>query len=130
MEVKNNRGSRTIDFSSLPWSDHPFIAGVETRSVQTEIRGHSAEDAMIIRLKPGEVAPWHTHDGSCETAWVIAGRGVLVTRESSREVAHPLQAETAILVPAGLTHKVENDGDESLLIFAIHSTVEGRKDGE
>ena len=96
---------------------------------------------MVIRLEPGEGAPWHTHEGSCETAWVISGKGTLVTREPSekpsgaisrdaakpgrawREESHPLGNETAILIPAGLLHMVENDGTEPLVIFAIHSTI-------
>lgn len=118
-----------------------MVAGIETRVVRTGIPDHSAEDAMVIRLGSGEVAPWHTHDETCETAWVVSGTGTLVTREaikklpggvpgtaaesglSYREDPHPLRSETVILIPAGLQHMVENDGTEPLVIFAIHSAT-------
>ena len=68
-------------------------------------------------FEPGTWIQWHTHAVETETAFVLAGQGVIVTDE--RE--YPVSARTGMTIPPGIRHCVRNTGDEPLDILAMHT---------
>ncbi|MBS3734896.1 MAG: cupin domain-containing protein [Phycisphaerae bacterium] len=77
---------------------------------------HDSEHAQVVHLTmtPGQgLRPHITPVDVC--FYVLAGRGTVEIGAASREVG----PETLVESPAGIRHRWQNDGDETLSILVI-----------
>lgn len=117
------------DFDNLPWMPHPTIPGVTTRFREVAVATHPVVDALIARVEPNQWIPWHRHEASAELAYVIEGMGKLwetlfvdsVEDGTGGEKARELRPGSALFIPVGAWHAVENIGNSYLTIFAAHT---------
>jgi mannose-6-phosphate isomerase-like protein (cupin superfamily) len=66
----------------------------------------------------GSMIPNHKHDDSEEVLFLISGRAKIVIEGEGEWEIGP---ETAFYSPLGVTHRVENIGDEPLRIVWVYS---------
>ena len=66
----------------------------------------------------GSMIPNHKHDNSEEVLFLISGRAKIVIEGEGEWEIGP---ETAFYSPLGVTHRVENIGDEPLRIVWVYS---------
>ncbi len=117
------------DLESMPWMPHPTIPGVTTRFREVSLATHPVVDTMIARVEPEKWIPWHRHGESAELAYVIEGIGRLWETDSADcgesgsdgAEARDLRPGSALFIPVGACHAVENIGTSYLIIFAAHT---------
>jgi mannose-6-phosphate isomerase-like protein (cupin superfamily) len=112
-----------VDFNQQDWSDHPTIPGVAVKLFQPDASG-SPEDLLIARVEPGGTIPWHVHS-TVEIAYFLQGTGSLSTSATeARDQVHAVAVAggTGLVVPAGVWHSLQNTGDDTLLVFALHTS--------
>jgi mannose-6-phosphate isomerase-like protein (cupin superfamily) len=63
-----------------------------------------------VEIGPGTRTNAHTHTNEEQTYYILEGAGILY----ADDVAYPISAQTAIVIPAGVKHALENTGDTSL----------------
>lgn len=63
-----------------------------------------------VAIEPGKKTNSHYHEAEEQTYYILGGRGLLYVGEEVYEVS----AQTAILIPPGQSHALENTGDETL----------------
>lgn len=78
---------------------------------------------VLMALKPGEEIGSEVHDDRDQFFRVEAGRGEVVIDGK----AHPVEADMAIIVPAGARHNVRNTGDAWLKLYTLYSPPEHRE---
>ena len=76
--------------------------------------------AGLLRLRPGGIEPTHLHVDGEHHMWVLAGR-VLIDDTA-------LGAGSYLHVPARLTHRVQDDGEGSL-VFYVYCPADGNSAG-
>lgn len=71
---------------------------------------------------PGEGSVFHNHPGSEELCYVIGGSGAILDME--KNVHLHFQKGDLLLVGRGEIHRIQNDGNEPLLMLMVctHST--------
>ncbi len=108
-------------FGAMEWLPHPTLPGIATRFCPINLAGHPAVDTLIARLEPGGVIPRHSHLETCEIAYVLSASGVLVEGEDDAETVRPLTEGSALFIPAGVPHRIENTSSQMMLILAVHT---------
>ncbi len=78
---------------------------------------HAHTSVMIAQVAPGGGIPRHVHEAESETAYVLSGRGKLITDKGE----FLLKPGVMVTIPPGLAHGVVNDSDEPLEVFAFHT---------
>ena len=78
---------------------------------------------VLMALEPGEEIGAEVHEDRDQFFRVEAGRGEVVIDGK----AHPVQADMAIIVPAGARHNVRNTGDAPLKLYTLYSPPEHRE---
>jgi mannose-6-phosphate isomerase-like protein (cupin superfamily) len=81
-------------------------------------------DVLIASVAVSNEIPWHVHDEASETAYVLAGQGILkYAAPHQRDVTAetPLHPGVVLTIPSGWWHMVVNVGVSSLELFAFHS---------
>lgn len=63
-----------------------------------------------VVIEPGTKTTAHYHEVEEQTYYILSGRGLLYVEEDVYEVS----AQTAILIPPGQRHALENNGDAPL----------------
>ncbi len=104
----------TLDGSEIRELMHPDRQGVRNQSL--------AE----ARLAPGATTRLHRHHLSEELYHVTSGRG----RITLDGVTLDLAAGDTVLIPAGVTHRLENTGDVLLRILCVCSPAYRHADTE
>jgi quercetin dioxygenase-like cupin family protein len=108
-------------FSAMEWLPHPTLPAIATRFSPITLVGHPAVDTLIARLEPGGVIPRHTHPETCEITYVLSAFGLLVEGEEGAETVRPLTEGSALFIPAGVPHRIENTSSQMMHIFAVHT---------
>lgn len=114
---------KVLHLDDIAWQPHPVIPGIQTRVFQNAASLPEA-NVLLARVEPGGAIPWHVHEISGETAYVVAGAGVIQyapTDDQTQSEESPLRAGAALTMPSGWWHTVINTGDVPLLLFAFHS---------
>lgn len=73
--------------------------------------------AYIVRAKPGQGPPLHTHP-YVEVAFTLGGCATITVGEEEQEV----KAGGIVVIPAGTPHRFVNSGDATLLQIDIHAS--------
>jgi quercetin dioxygenase-like cupin family protein len=90
--------------------------GIKTKLLETR-QTHAHASVIIAQVAPGGEIPRHIHAAESETAYVLSGRGKLITDDGD----YTFEPGVMVTIPPGLAHGVMNDGDEPLEVFAFHT---------
>jgi len=77
--------------------------------------GSDAASASVVEFTPGTEIPRHSHDGSAEIIYVLAGTGEVTI--GSEKI--PFAADQAIHIPEGQPHAVRFAGGEKAVVLQI-----------
>jgi mannose-6-phosphate isomerase-like protein (cupin superfamily) len=102
--------------NALPWSADARFPGIGVKILESRAT-HPTTSVVVVQLDVGVVINTHVHPIETETAYVLAGRGLLV--HGQQEAV--LEIGMGVTVPPGLPHSMQNIGDEPLLLIAMHS---------
>lgn len=79
---------------------------------------------VLMALQPGDEIGEEVHDDRDQFFRVEAGVGELVIDG----VTHRVEADFAMIVPAGASHNVRNVGTEPLKLYTLYGPPEHRRD--
>lgn len=107
---------QTVHIDDVDWQYDPRFPGV---AVQVLISKTHTDAASLIygRVAPNGEIVTHTHHTETELVYVLAGTGTLTIDEDT----FPVRAGSSLLIPAGVPHSLNNDGETNLNIIAIHT---------
>lgn len=106
--------------TSGDWTPHPRVARVWIKQLVTR-EMNPGLTVNLVRVPPGAEITLHTHDGSTETFYILAGRGVC--RIGAEEFA--LAPGVCAHAPPGIPHTVRSTGDTELEALAIFNPPVG-----
>jgi len=106
-----------------PGKAHYYSKGDE-RWLEDGLRFHrivgpqNSEDLVfgVAKLEPGEVHLLHHHDDASELYYVVEGEGKFTLDD---DIVNGVPG-TVIYMTAGVKHKIENEGTETLMIFFMY----------
>ena len=80
----------------------------------------------VMRLGPGEDIGWEAHPHLDQFIRIEAGSGrVEFGRTADRvEETHDVEADWALVIPAGLWHNVVNTGGQDLKLYSLYAPPE------
>jgi mannose-6-phosphate isomerase-like protein (cupin superfamily) len=80
----------------------------------------------VMRLGPGEDIGREAHDHNDQFLRIEAGTAhvELGASEESVDETHDVEADWAVIVPAGVWHNVVNTGDGELKLYSLYSPPE------
>jgi mannose-6-phosphate isomerase-like protein (cupin superfamily) len=104
-----------FDSATIEWQPHATIPGIETKRFETRA-SYPAASVQLARVAVGGEIGLHTHPVETETAYVLAGEGVITADGQP----HPFKVGIGATIPPGIAHSVSNTGDVPMEIFAIH----------
>ncbi len=102
--------------NTIPWTDDARFPGIGVKILESRAT-HPTTSVVVVKLDVGIAIDTHVHAVETETAYVLAGRGLLVHGEQETV----LELGMGVTVPPGLPHSMHNIGDEPLLLIAMHS---------
>ena len=100
----------------MPWAEDTRFPGISVKILESRAT-HPTTSVVLVQLDPGVVINTHVHPVETETAYVLAGRGLLA--HGDQETA--LETGMGVTIPPGLPHSLRNVGDEPVQLIAIHS---------
>ncbi len=103
-----------IDATSLPWVPHRAFPGVEAQTVVDAQMGTDLE-VKLVRIAPRSEIALHTHEGSAETFYILAGEGLICTTDE----AQPCRPGLCVHAKSGIVHGVKNTGEGYLQLLAV-----------
>lgn len=71
----------------------------------------------VARLEPGQVHLLHHHDNAAELYYVSEGTGKFTLDD---EIVNGTPG-TVIYIPTGTRHRIENDGNQTLMILFVYN---------
>lgn len=69
-------------------------------------------------LIPGASIGVHTHGDSCETIFILSGKGTILEMENGIETLKDVNAGDCLFCDKGQTHSLRNTSDEDLTFYA------------
>lgn len=101
--------------NSSPWQPHPTLPGIRVQSLEN--RGTWPEASVtLVEVAPGGVIVEHLHETNFESAYVLAGVGLLHLPEGDIRIG----AGDGVTVPPQTLHALENVGTEPMRLLAVH----------
>jgi mannose-6-phosphate isomerase len=105
--ARSARGSQTVGVSverdERPWGSYDVLADEPDYKVKQ------------ILVRPGKRLSYQVHRRRSEHWFFVHGRGV-VTLDGAR---HPVEAGSAVDIPVGVSHRIENVGAEDLVFVEV-----------
>ncbi|MEX0917194.1 MAG: cupin domain-containing protein [Candidatus Paceibacterota bacterium] len=106
-----------------------YVGNIEKETLEnTDFRRvlYTAKNSQLVLmcLKPGEEIGMETHEAHDQFLRFEEGAGKAILDG----VEHDIQADMAVIVPAGTAHNFINTGDTDLKLYTIYSPPE-HKDG-
>ncbi|MBQ2062666.1 MAG: cupin domain-containing protein [Oscillospiraceae bacterium] len=108
----------TIDYKDIPLQILPRFKGGEGEN-RARLRTDEYGKIMHGTLPPGSSIGLHTHEGSYEVIYILAGSGVCL--DDGAEI--PVRPGTVNLCLPGHSHSIINTGEEDLVLFAVIPNV-------
>ncbi len=86
-------------------------------------RAFGTEDVMLVlnHIDPEMDAAPHVHDGFDQIALILSGRAVYHVGHD----AHQVGPGSVLLIPAGVPHYIEPDGDETIANLDVFAPARG-----
>ncbi len=103
-----------VDAATLPWAPHRTYPRVEAQTIVDAQTGVDLE-VKAIRIAPQAEITLHTHEGSAETFYFLAGEGLMCT-EGRAQPCHP---GVCVHAKSGVVHGIKNTGQGDLRLLAI-----------
>ena len=107
--------ARFFDANTTDWTPHPRFPSIRTKLFETRAT-HPWASVMVVEVAVAEGIETHIHDVETETAYFLAGEGLLVHGDEQTVV----RAGMAVSIPPGLPHSLRNIGDVPLEALAMH----------
>jgi mannose-6-phosphate isomerase-like protein (cupin superfamily) len=92
------------------------VAGILIKALATQAT-HPGASVLLVQVAVGGVIGLHIHEQATETAFVLAGEGVLTL--GNAEI--PIQRGAGVTVAPGTPHSLRNTGDLPMELIAVHS---------
>ena len=105
-----------VKVDDLVWEPHPRFAALQVKVLESKAT-HPYASVMLVKVGVGGVIPEHSHAIETETAYVVAGDGVLIVDG----IEYPFGAGINASIPVGAKHSVRNIGDAPLMLYAVHT---------
>ena len=70
------------------------------------------------RLTPGSSIGLHTHEDSCETIFILSGKGSILEIEDGQETMKDVHPGDCLFCAKNQTHSLRNTSDEDLIFYA------------
>ena len=70
------------------------------------------------RLVPGASIGLHTHEDSCETIFILSGKGSILEIEDGQETLKDVHPGDCLFCAKNQTHSLRNTSDEDLNFYA------------
>ena len=70
------------------------------------------------RLVPGSSIGLHTHEDSCETIFILSGKGTILEIEDGHETLKEVLPGDCLFCAKNQTHSLRNNSDEDLIFYA------------
>ena len=105
-----------VRVDDVAWEPHPRFSALQVKVLESKAT-HPFASVMLVQVEPGGIIPEHFHTVEIETAFVMAGTGVLTVDGKD----YPFEAGINASVPVGAVHSVRNIGAVPLEIYAIHT---------
>jgi mannose-6-phosphate isomerase-like protein (cupin superfamily) len=70
------------------------------------------------RLVPGASIGLHTHEDSCETIFILSGKGSILEIEDGQETLKDVHPGDCLFCAKNQTHSLRNTSDEDLIFYA------------
>ena len=70
------------------------------------------------RLVPGASIGLHTHEDSCETIFILSGKGSILEIEEGQEILKEVNPGECLFCAKNQTHSLRNTSDEDLIFYA------------
>lgn len=107
---------RFMKTHDMPFNQDDRFPSIKTKLLESR-QSHAHASVIIAQIAPGGEIPRHIHAAESETAYVLSGRGKLITDEGE----YGFEPGVIVTIPAGLAHGVVNESGEPLEIFAFHT---------
>jgi len=101
--------------STVEWQPHPTLPGIRVQSLENQCTWSEAS-VTLVEVAPGGVIVEHLHQTNFESAYILAGEGLLHLPEGDV----PVFAGDGVTVPPQTLHALENTGSEPMRILAVH----------
>ena len=72
---------------------------------------------LMGRLEPGSSIGLHTHEDSCETIFILSGKGSILEIEDGQETMKDVKSGDCLFCAKGHSHSLRNTSDSEDLIF-------------
>ena len=101
--------------NQIEWTEPPQFPGIWIKVLETQAT-HPAASVILACVAVGGAIVTHVHEQETETAYVLAGQGIL-TLEAEETL---LETGSGVTIPPGLAHSLRNTGDTPLELIAMH----------
>ena len=97
------------------WQPHPTLPGIRVQSLENR---HTWAEASVtlVEVAPGGVIVEHLHQTNFESAYILAGAGLLHLPAGDVQIG----PGDGVTVPPQTLHGLENTGSETMRILAVH----------
>ena len=85
--------------------------------IDEDLRGSEFLTGGLTIFEPGEASSLHSHPGSEEINFIVAGTGEVVAEDGGRT---PFAAHTFMYIPRGVKHQHVNTGREPLWLIFVY----------
>ena len=107
--------AHVFDANATDWVAHNRFPYLQTKVFETRAT-HPWASVMLVQVAPGQGIELHIHETETETAYFLAGEGLLVHGDAETIV----KAGMGVSIQPGLPHSLRNVGDTPLEVLALH----------
>ena len=100
---------------SASWQPHPTLPGIRVQSLENRSTWPEAS-VTLVELAPGGMIVEHLHETNFESAYVMAGEGLLHLPEGKVSIS----VGDGVTVPPKTLHALENVGATPMRLLAVH----------
>ena len=106
--------TQVVNGEEIAWTAHPRFSDILMKQMLTSAANPLASVSRV-RVPPSGVIGWHQHAAQTETVYVLAGHSTLTLDETPV----PFSTGQIVAIPAGLKHRLENAGPETVELLCI-----------
>lgn len=97
------------------WQPHPTLPGIRIQSFENRASWSEAS-VTLVEVAPGGVIVEHLHETNFESAYVLAGSGLLHLPGNDVRIG----VGDGVTIPPQTLHELENVGAEPMRLLAVH----------
>jgi mannose-6-phosphate isomerase-like protein (cupin superfamily) len=97
------------------WQPHPTLPGIKVQSLENRATWSEAS-VTIVEVAPAGVIVEHLHETNFESAYVLAGNGLLHLPDGDVRIG----PGDGVTIPPQTLHGLENVGSEPMRLIAVH----------